>query len=147
MTRHAAGVAAGAALLLTLTACAGPDPDAATRRAQEVFTDIVAAVAAVDPTTLRTLEVAPSADLRCHGGDGVQRVFSATGTLAVGVDEDGPDTVLEAVRNVLAAGEWDRIRAGGERAQIAWIDRGGTVATFTADAPVMVVSVSTPCLR
>ncbi|MDQ1130763.1 hypothetical protein [Microbacterium sp. SORGH_AS_0888] len=142
-------LAVGGALLVLvagLAACAPRDPRAAEEAASAVFDDLVAAAGRVDTAVLRTLEVDDPSELACARPEGsVQRVYTARGTLAVEAADADASLVVDAVAARLDPGRWDTIRAPEPR-QSAWTDEDGTVATVTADGPVIAIAVFTPCL-
>lgn len=144
--RRVATASAVALLVAGLAACASPDPREARDAASAVFDDLVAAAASVDTAVLRTLETDDPAQLACDRPAGAaQTAFTARGTLSVGADDADAAVVVAAVAAHLEEGRWDPLRSAASH-QSAWVDRAGTVATVTAEGPVIAIAVFTPCL-
>lgn len=135
------------ALVFALAACAGPDPEVVTKSAEALFTELVDATGELDAQTLRTLEVAPPAEVACPDRDeALQRAYVATGTLAIEAEESDVVDVFDTVGDRLDAERWDAIGTDRDLTQRAWADDDGIVVSVTAAGSIVTVAVFTPCL-
>ncbi|WP_341579907.1 hypothetical protein [Microbacterium schleiferi] len=133
---------------VVLAGCAGPDIAELESDAESAFDTLVAAAGAVEEGVLRTLEVASSEVQRCGEQDrGVQRAFTAVGSVSVAADYAAEDALVEAVTAAIDPEEWTAIDADAVAGKEgAWVDESGIVATVSYDSPLLVIAVFTPCL-
>jgi hypothetical protein len=147
--RARSGLAAASLLaVLALTACSSVDADAADRRMNEVFDDLVAQASAVDPQVLRTLETAAPRTQACsRPADTEQVVLTATGVLAVAADVTEAEGVRDDLGESLDPDVWRPLAEadpGAERR--GWISEDGVTVTLASDGPAVVIAVFSPCL-
>ncbi|MGP6205461.1 hypothetical protein [Microbacterium sp. F2] len=131
-----------------LAACAGPDIAELESDAESAFDALVGVAGATEEGILRTLEVASPEEQPCGEHDrGVQRVFTAVGSVSVGADYAAEDALVDAVTEEIDPEEWTPIDADGVAGKDgAWVDESGIVATVSYDSPILVIAVFTPCL-
>ncbi|MEV8358867.1 hypothetical protein [Microbacterium sp. NPDC076895] len=131
-----------------LAACAGPDIAELESDAESAFDALVGVAGATEEGILRTLEVASPEEQPCGEQDrGVQRVFTAVGSVSVGADYAAEDALVDAVTEEIDPEEWTPIDADGIAGKDgAWVDESGIVATVSYDSPILVIAVFTPCL-
>lgn len=140
-------IAAVTVLAVVLAGCtAAPAPAELRASAQAAFDELVTALGEADPAVVRTVEVAPVAEITCADGEGTQETRLATGTMAVAAAEGEAGDILEDLAEGLDAEVWTPLRvpedAAGER---AWISDTDIVLTLAARDPTVVVGVFTPC--
>lgn len=131
-----------------LAGCAGPDIAELESDAESAFDALVAAAGAVEEGVLRTLELTGPEEQACGEQDrGMQRAFTAVGSVSVGADYAAEDALVDAVTAAIDPEEWTPIDADGVAGKDgAWVDEGGIVATVSYDSPLLVIAVFTPCL-
>lgn len=147
--RGRAGLGAASLLaVLALAACSAVDADAADRRMNEVFDDLVAQASAVDPSVLRTLETSEPRTQSCsRPADTEQVVLTATGVLAVAADASAAEGVRDDLGESLDPDVWRALAdadPGAERQ--GWISEDGVTVTLASDGPAVVIAVFSPCL-
>jgi hypothetical protein len=137
-----AGVLAVAALL---AGCAADRTDAIDR-AELVFDGLVAAAAALDAETLRTVEVGEITEQACGDDPDVVTVgFTATATAPVTATGLVIDQVADDLIDSLDPELWLPIAASEGVDQRAVRDEAGTIATVTTDTRMLVIAVFAPC--
>ena len=140
--------AASLSAVLALTACSSVDADAADRRMNEVFDDLVAQAPAVDPQVLRTLETAEPRTQACsRPADTEQVVLTATGVLAVAADVSQATGVRDDLGESLDPDVWRALADADPGAESqGWISEDGVTVTLAAEGPAVVIAVFSPCL-
>lgn len=128
--------------VLVLAGCAAVDPDELRTEANSAFDALVAEASAVDTATLRTLDVAEVTTIGCDN-EKSQDAFTATGTRSVAASAGDVDAIGAQLVDTLDPAAWTPIRATEGS---AWATEDGIVATITADDPLLVIAVFTPCL-